>query len=244
MEKIVRKFYSFQNATKESADIYLYQDIGEGWEGMTGRQFAEDIKAIGGVRSLNIYINSYGGSVFDGVAIYNQLARHKARKNVYIDGIAASIASVVAMAGDTIAIAENGIMMIHDPWGLVIGNAAEMRKTAENLDKVRDTILDTYVARTSGDRDNIAELMRNETWFNADEALELGFADEITAAVTLAAHSDICKYKNVPEKVKAAVDEGDQPRNTPDDKEADAPFKRTQHPRLTAARERLRQRGL
>lgn len=204
----MKKGYSMKAAGRGVGEVYLYDVIGDSWDGTTAKSFAEDLKGLGEINQLNVYINSDGGSVFDGVAIYNQLKRHRARKSVQIDGIAASIASVIAMAGDEIAIAENGMMMIHDPWALTIGTAAEMRKMADSLDKVRDSILGTYVRRTGQDQERLAAMMAEETWFDAGDALELGFADKVTAEVAMAAKlagKDLSRYRNVPAELAKAA---------------------------------------
>lgn len=199
----------FRMAAKDGVgEIFIYDDIGSGFfsDGVTPKSFAEDLKALGAVRTLNIFINSPGGSVFDGVSIYNQLKRHSARKNVFIDGIAASIASVIAMAGDEISIAANGFMMIHEPWSCACGNASDLRRTADQLDKINDSIIDTYAARTPTPENVIAEMMEAETWMNAQEAVEHGFADQITEEVAIAAHFDLGQFNNVPEDVATKLD--------------------------------------
>jgi len=191
----------FRMAAKDGVgEIFIFDDIGEGFfsDGVTPKSFAADLKALGAVRTLNIFINSSGGSVFDGVAIFNQLKRHGARKVVFIDGIAASIASVIAMAGDEINIAANGFIMIHEPFTMAMGSAAEFRKVADQLDKINDTIINTYAARTGTPENTIADLMAVETWMNAEEAIELGFADNISDEVEIAA-IDLSQFRNVPE---------------------------------------------
>ncbi len=187
-------------------EIFIFDDIGDSFDGTTAKSFAADLKALGAVRTRNIFINSPGGSVFDGVAIFNQLKRHNARKNVFIDGIAGSIASVIAMAGDEINVAANGFIMIHDPFVMTIGSAVELRKTADQLEKISGSILDTYAARTGTPENVIADMMAAETWMNAEEAVELGFADKITEEVAIAAHFDLSQFQNVPEDVAAALD--------------------------------------
>jgi ATP-dependent protease ClpP protease subunit len=125
-----------------AAEIHIYDTIGTDFfgEGVGAKSFIDDLAQFAG-QDLSVRINSPGGQVFEGVAIHNALARHDALVNVHIDGMALSIASLIAMAGDTINIAENGIMMIHDPWTWVQGNAADMRKEAENLDRVKEGML-------------------------------------------------------------------------------------------------------
>lgn len=194
----------FAKANGKRGEIYIYEAIGEGWYGgITAKSFSETMKELGDVNALDIYINSPGGSVFDGIAIFNQIRRFNGERIVHIDGIAASIASVIAMAGDEIRIAGNGMMMIHDPWGMAIGTADEMRKMADSLDKVRGTILETYAAKTGMDRDKISELMTAETWLSADEAIEQGFATAKTDEKTLKAEFPMLdKFKNTPEPMK------------------------------------------
>lgn len=195
----------FAKTKGKRGEIYIYESIGEGWfGGITAKSFSDTLREIGKVDALDIYVNSPGGNVFDGIAIFNQIKRFDGEKIVHIDGIAASIASVIAMAGDEIRIAENGTFMIHDPWGFSMGTAEDMRKSAEALDKIRDTILDTYVRRTEADRGDISRWMSAETWMNADEAIERGFADKKTEEkkVEASAFPLLAKYKNTPESLK------------------------------------------
>lgn len=199
----------FAKSKGKRGEVYIYEEIGDGWfGGITAKAFAETLREIGDVTALDVYINSPGGSVFDGIAIYNQLKRFDGEVIVHIDGIAASIASVIAMAGKEIRIAANGMMMIHDPWSFAVGTADDMRKAADSLDKVRDTILDTYVARSGGKRDAISDLMSAETWLNADEAVKQGFAtvkveDEPVARAAVATVSNLlAKFKNTPPELR------------------------------------------
>ena len=184
------------NKAASSAEIYLYEDIGAGWfGGISSKEFSDELKSIGAVNTINLRINSPGGSVFEGVAIHNLLSSNSANVVVHIDGLAASIASIVAMAGDEIRMAENALMMIHDPWGLAVGTAEDMRKEANTLEVVRDTLIKTYVNRTASEEEQISEWMQSETWMNADEAKERGFADQITDEMKQAACIDCSRYK-------------------------------------------------
>lgn len=194
----------FAKANGKRGEIYIYEEIGAGWYGgITAKSFSETLKDLGKVNALDIYINSPGGSVFDGIAIYNQIRRFDGERVVHIDGIAASIASVIAMAGDKINIAANGMMMIHDPWSVAFGTADEMRKMADSLDKVRDTILDTYVATTKGDRTEISDLMSAETWLSADEAVEKAFATNKTDESNIKAEfAMLAKFQNTPKPLR------------------------------------------
>lgn len=205
MSKVIRlntkksDWFQIKNAGSKSADVYIYDEIG--FWGTEAREFVSRINGLD-VEQINLHINSPGGSVFEGVTIYNALKQHKAKVAVYIDGLAASIASVIAMAGDTIEIASNAMVMIHKPTVVMWGQADDLRKEADLLDKIEDTIIDTYVARTNGDRDQIATWIEEETWFNADEALENGFADtkgEAKKAAASVAKWDLSLFDNAPD---------------------------------------------
>lgn len=198
------KFFSKANGKR--GEIFIYDAIGSGFfdGGISAKSFSESMKSLGNVSTLDIYMNSPGGSVFEGIAIHNQIKRFAGKKVVHIDGIAASIASVIAMAGDEILIAANGTIMIHDPYGMTMGTAEEMRKQAEALDKIRDTLLDTYVAKTGGDRKQISQWMSDETWMNADESVSRGFATKKTEEKAVkASFAMLEKFAKVPDRLKA-----------------------------------------
>jgi len=199
--EINRKGYQIKSKAK-SAEILIYEEIGAGWlGGISAKQFADDVKTLKKVSNINVRINSEGGSVFDGHAIYNTLRNHPAHITVDIDGLAASIASIIAMAGDEIRMAENGFMMIHDPWMVAAGTADELRGQADVMDKVQEKLVNTYVNRTGGNPEDIAAWMADETWMNAEEALERGFIDSINEETRMAAvvHKD--RYKHTPENL-------------------------------------------
>jgi ATP-dependent Clp protease protease subunit len=188
------------HAKGKQAEILIYEDIGEGWfGGVSAKAFADDLKALGSVDALDIRINSYGGAIFDGFAIYNTLLRHNAHKVVHVDGVAASSASVIAMAGDEIRVAANGFVMIHNPWGFCQGYADELRKQAELLDQVRGAIAGVYAARTNLDVGEILPLMDAETWMDANEAVTKGFADAIALENKLAARAEPGRFRRAPE---------------------------------------------
>jgi ATP-dependent Clp protease protease subunit len=180
----------FVNKGNKRGEIWLYDVVGEGlFGGMSAKMFIAEVQKLGQVDVINLHINSPGGQVFDGVAIYNSLKNHPARIEVDIDSVAASIASVIAMAGDEIRIAANGMMMIHDPMGRVAGNSADMRKAADLLDQVQQVIASTYAKRTGKKDAQIKDMMSAETWMTAAEALEMGFADLVTDEQRIAACS-------------------------------------------------------
>jgi ATP-dependent protease ClpP protease subunit len=182
--------YSMKARANE-AEVYIYEDVGEGWfGGVSAKQFAADLKALGAVDTINVHINSYGGEVFDGVAIYRQLVDHKARVVSHIDGVAASIASVIAMAGDEIRITEAGFIMIHNASGGVFGQAADMRQMADLLDTISATIADVYVARTGQDQAAVQAMMQAETWLTAADSIAKKFADQVVENLRVAASAD------------------------------------------------------
>lgn len=165
----------------DEAEVFIYGDIGGWWDGVQAEEFAKEIATLD-VKTLNVRLNSPGGLVFDGVAIYNALARHSAKVVVSVEGIAASIASVIAMAGDEIQIAEGSRFMIHDPWTFAMGNAADLRAEADVLEGLKSDLIDIYTARTEQSRDDLSSWMTDETWLSARESVEKGFADTMTPA--------------------------------------------------------------
>lgn len=171
-------------------DLYIYGDVeGDGYDWWTdevirsetsANSFREKLAEFPEARQINLYINSYGGSVFEGTAIYNQLRRHQAHKTVYIDGFACSIASVIAMAGDEVVMPRNALMMVHNMMMGVWGNAAELRKAADDLDKINEAGREAYL-RKAGDKltpELIAQLEDDETWLTAEECIQYGLADQ------------------------------------------------------------------
>lgn len=190
-------------AGAKSADVYIYESIGDGWMGgISAKRFADDIKALGKLETINVFMNSPGGSVFDGWAMYSTLKRNSARINVQVDGLAASIASLVAMAGDEITMADNSLMMIHNAWADVRGDAEEMRTTADLLDKISGQLMDTYAARSGNERDLVQQMMAEETWMTADEAMANGFCDCKSQESRMAACAfDLSRFKNAPQDV-------------------------------------------
>jgi ATP-dependent protease ClpP protease subunit len=169
-------WYRIENKGDDSALVYIYDEIG--YFNITASDFAKDLNALK-AKQITLHLNSPGGEVFDGIAIMNALRNHPATITVRIDGLAASVASVIAMAGDKIYIAPEAQMMIHDANGMAIGNAKDMRTLAALLDKCSDTIAGVYAARAGGEVDTWRALMREESWYNAEEAVAVGLADEI-----------------------------------------------------------------
>jgi ATP-dependent protease ClpP protease subunit len=174
-----QSWYRITNAADpDEAEVMLYDEVG-GWYGATADQFIADLRGITSP-NLRVRVNSPGGSVFEGIAIANALRSHPANVTVQVDGIAASIASVIAMAGDRIEMAPNTMMMIHDASGVCLGNASDMEEMAELLDLISDNIADAYASRAGGTRDEWRERMRAETWYLPADAVTAGLADEAT----------------------------------------------------------------
>ena len=186
-----KQYYSIKAlAGSDTATIHIYEEIGENWfgEGITAKNFCQELAALK-VSNIELRINSPGGSVFDGQAIYNALKRHPANVTTYIDGVAASIASVIALSGDKIVMAGNSLFMIHNPWGFAQGDSVELRKYADLLDKVRETIVNVYKEKCGLSEEEIIAAMDAETWMTAEEAQAFGFVDEIGTELKLAALS-------------------------------------------------------
>jgi ATP-dependent protease ClpP protease subunit len=196
-----KSWFKFENKAGEDATtVYVYDEIG--YWGVTAKEFCD---ALNGVNTsiINLKINSPGGDVFDGLAIHNALKGHAAKVNVQVEGLAASIASIIAMAGDEIRMAKNAFFMIHNAWAGCAGNAVDMRKLADTLEKIDGTLVQTYQDRTGGTQKDIREMMAAETWLNADEALAAGFCDVIGDPADVKAKFDLSKFSHVPQAVAA-----------------------------------------
>lgn len=198
----------------DEAEIYIYDVIGEDFfGGYTAVMFKDELAKIKDVKRINVRINSPGGSVFDGNTIYNLLSQHKARKVVDIDGLAASIASVIAMAGDEVRMAENAMFMIHNPTAGIYGESSDLRKLADLLDQIKVSCIQTYRKRTNLSEEELVTMLDEETWMTAADAKKHGFVDSITATKQVAACAGLeqvaekLKFKHLPEAVLATVPE-------------------------------------
>ena len=196
-------FTKFRAADSTAEEILIYEDVGGLFGGISAVDFAKQLSELGAVKEINVRLNSPGGSVFDGLAIYNLLRQHEAKITTTIDGIAASIASIIYQAGDRRVMAANGTYMIHDPWTMAYGSAEELRRQAEVLDKLADSLRTTYVNRSGLAVETVRELMAEETWFNAAEALEAGFVDEVVEDLPVAAsvRFNLSRFRHVPERL-------------------------------------------
>jgi len=172
-----QSWYRITNQTADEAEVMLYDEVG-GWLGATADDFINDLRGITAPKIL-LRVNSPGGSVTEGIAIANALRSHPANVTVQVDGVAASIASVIAMAGDRVRMMPNALLMVHEASGLCVGEAADMIKMAEVLDKISDNIAGAYSARAGGTEAEWRQVMKNETWYRGEEAVAAGLADEV-----------------------------------------------------------------
>lgn len=214
-----RRFYARADAATKTGEIWIYDLIGETmWGcGVMAKDVAAAIKQCEaeGAKSLSIFINSDGGEVFEGVSIHSVLSRFAGQKTVYVDGKAASIASLIAMAGDKICISPAAMMMIHDPCAGAMGRSKDLRRKADFVDQIRDSMIEAYSSRTGKDAATIKAMMDAETWMKAPVCVSLGFADEIVQAVApsenalaemaiaaAAPSSILASYQNLPDDLK------------------------------------------
>tara|TARA_R110000796_G_scaffold95104_4_gene200184 strand:- start:5421 stop:6467 length:1047 start_codon:yes stop_codon:yes gene_type:complete len=180
-------------AKGKSTDIHIYDEIGV--HGITAKSFLEDLRGLKG-KDITVHINSTGGDVFQGQAIYTALKNYSGKVTVKIEGLAASMATIIALAADKVEMTSNSLFMIHSPMSNVFGNKAQMRKQINALEKVETTMLSVYKAKTNISEEEIEQMMAHETWLSAHEALELGFIDEVLGAVKVVAKYSLSGYQN------------------------------------------------
>jgi len=207
----MNKFFQIKNQTEKSADLLFYGDIVSSSDTFFGSEedkcpsdIAEFLKNEEG-KDLNIYINSCGGNVFAGFAIYNQLKRYSGHKTVYVDGLAGSIASVIAFAGDEIIMPSNSYLMIHKPFQAIIGNADELRKTADDLDRIEEGILNVYSEHLLDgiSAETISEMMKNETWLSAEASAGLFRNITVESEKKAVAYCGLNnEFINIPKEIK------------------------------------------
>lgn len=213
-----KPYFSMKKASADRGEIHIYGDIiNEDWRwgnDTSAVSFRDALAALGEVSVIDLRINSGGGDVFEAAAIYNMLKRHKARVEVHIDGLAASAASVIAMAGDKVTMPKNAMLMIHNAWTIVMGNHHDLRKAADESEKISNsTVKQSYLDKNPElDADELSRLLDEETWLTAEEANDLGLADEVVSAVQVAASisdEQLARYKNAP----AALADPVEPEN-------------------------------
>lgn len=197
------KWYEIKAALQgRIAEIFIFDVIVDyAWDEdeVTAKGFIDELKALGELDEIRVRMHSPGGSVWAGNVIYNVLKRHKAKVTVIVDGLAASIASVIAMAGDTIIMPENAMMMIHNPMAYGSGNVNDLKKVIDRLETAKVGMLASYSDKTGLSDDKLIELLDAETWMTANEAKELGFADEVGQPVEMAAKFDLSRYSKAPQ---------------------------------------------
>lgn len=217
---------TFNKINEKESEIVIYGEIGQSYsdESKTALQFKNELDNLGQPEIISLRINSPGGSVFDGLAIHNMLKRSNSFVVAYIDGLAASAASFIAMAADKIVMPKNAYLMIHNAWSLAVGDKFEMEKVKNTLEKMDDSIIEIYKDKTGKEKKDIEKWMNEETWFDGVKALEYGFIDELENEVNLAAC--LCdlddKFSNVPQNIKDVVESKqenrvDEPQPVSDD---------------------------
>ena len=196
---------------EKKTEVMIFDEIGL-W-GITAKDFATALKEIPEDHAITVRINSPGGSVFDGYAIFNSLKARAANVTTRIEGLAASMASVIALAGSKVTAAANSIVMIHNPWSGVSGDSEDLRKMADLLDKLTGQLVGIYAAKTGLPEADVRAAMDAETWFTGAEAKEWGLVDEVTDEIQVAASFDTSRFRNAPKSLAPAAKVEPQPQD-------------------------------
>ncbi len=199
-------WYTIQNANKDEATVYIYDEIvgGDGFfGGVPSEQFVKDLAQIK-AKTIHLRINSPGGNVFSAMTMHGALQRHPATVIAHVDGLAASAATFVALAADEVRMAKGAFFMIHNAHAIAFGDARTLRETADTVEKVSDSIKAIYIERTLRSADAVQAWMDEEKWFTAEEAVEAGFAQMVETSEPVKACFDLSKFEHVPEPVKAS----------------------------------------
>lgn len=233
MKKMNRKYFSLEK-TKQTANLYIYGNI-TSWPWLEGdvssANLSKQLEALGDVEQINVYINSYGGEVAEGLAIYNALKRHKAKVRTICDGFACSIASVIFMSGDERVMNEASLLMIHNAWTFAEGNAAALRKQADDLEKITQASVEAYKAHSSLEEKEIKALMDAETWITPDEAISYGFATSSEKTEkTKASQNALHRLFEIVKAHMENADDDEKPEDNPDDDEQDNPDENPEDP--------------
>ena len=199
---------NFQAKAKgKTGELWLYDQIGQDFfgEGVSAKAFKDALNSLGRPDNIDLHIHSPGGDVFDGMAIYDMLCRHPAKINVVIDGLCASIASVIAMCGETRQMAKNGRLMIHNPQGFTYGDETAHQRVSALLASTKSDIIRAYASKTGMSTDKLSAAMDEETWFTADQAMENGFVTQAMEPMKLAASFKLMTtFKNMPAALRAS----------------------------------------
>lgn len=211
---MTNRYFKMQTTSSRSADISIYGEITDEKffeSDVSAIDFQNELKGLGDVEEINVHINSPGGSVFAGVAIYNMLKNHPAKVITHNDGLSASISSVILMAGDKIIAPANSLIMIHNPWTISAGNSKDFRKLADDLDKIGGSIKQSYMSRElTISEEELSSLMDAETWLSAKDAFEMGFVDEVSDSQQIAASltkEQVVRFKNAPTALTDSIEE-------------------------------------
>ncbi|MGL4727004.1 MAG: ClpP-like prohead protease/major capsid protein fusion protein [Scandinavium sp.] len=224
-----KNWYEIRAAANSHAEIYLYDEIG-GW-GITAQDFVRDCRDAGvfDASTIDLHVHSPGGDVMQGFAIFNTLSRLKAKIDIWVDGLAASMASVIiCLPGATVHIPENAWVMVHKPWGGIFGDADEMRKYADLMDRNEELLLSAYMKKTGLGREALEAMLKAETWMNGTEAIENGFADVLEPELQAAAcvnENRLKDFYNMPEQLRTLITPRASATNLPDDAKKPAPEK-------------------
>jgi ATP-dependent Clp endopeptidase proteolytic subunit ClpP len=199
--------FTFKASADESApaEILIYDQIGRDFwsgEGVVAKEFAQELAKIPAARKITVGINSPGGSVHEGLAIYNLLSARRNQVTCRVDGLAASIASIIALAGSKLVMPASALLMIHDPSGMCMGTADEMREMATALEKHKEALVNVYEEKTKKPRAEIEQAMKDETWFTAADAKAFGLVDDVTAEVAASNTFDLSQFRRVPASLK------------------------------------------
>lgn len=205
-------------AARKTAELLIYDEIGA-W-GKTSATLLNELAALGDLTTINVRINSPGGDVFEALAMHNALTRHPAQIITHVDALCASAATFILLAGDEVRMADNAMMMIHEPWTIAGGNAEAFQKQADLLDTIAEQIVNLYARKTGADPTSIREWMQAETWYTADQALAAGFIDAIDVPLKMAALAtkhDLSRFKNSPSTTPSELSMTDESTpETPD----------------------------
>ncbi len=197
-KKPTQRPFEIKNKSATKAEIVLYGAIGASWfeDSISAAQFSEELKKLDStVNEITLRINSPGGDVFDGITIYNRLKQHKAKVIVHIDGLAASIASIIALAGDEIIMGEGALYMVHLPWTFGMGNRKDFDTLTARLMDVEEQLISIYAKKTKKSRSDIRKLLEDETWMDSAQAIEEGFVDS-KAGETVAIAASVMTFAN------------------------------------------------
>ena len=210
-----------------TAELHFYGEIADtAWskDDVTPKRVQDDLEGMTKAKDVDIFINSPGGDVFAGLAIYNMIKRLNKPTTVHVDGLAASAASVIAMAGDKIIMPKSSVMMIHNAWTFALGNKEEIRETADKLERIDNQLAEIYADRTGRDIETIKQMMEDETWMDGNEALAERFCDEVEENKKIAACADmeiLARYKHAPQleatPEKEPEHEPEEPKDEPED---------------------------